>query len=145
MAFIPAGDTDKLFLAFVIITLFLYWRNSESVSKLGATRKKKRRLLFQIEKGNKSKESKYLFLLALAITRQLDKLNKICSLLLNAYGIYIFVQKQQSHTSNEKSTLVQLSTIFLLTSKVFCVISKSNTQYFLISYWFCFILFCFHL
>lgn len=98
MAFIPAGDTDKLFLAFVIITLFLYWRNWESVSKLGAIRKKTRRLLFEIEKGNKSKESKCLFLLALAIARQLHKLNKMCSLLLNAYKIYTLAQKQQSHT-----------------------------------------------
>jgi len=54
MAFISAGDTDKLFLACVTITLFLYWRNWESVRKLGAIRKKTRRFLFQIEKGNKS-------------------------------------------------------------------------------------------
>lgn len=89
MAFIPAEDTDKLFLAFVIITLFLYWGNWENVSTLGAIRKKTRRLLFHIEKRNKSKESKCMFLLALAIVRQLHKLNKMCSLLLNAYKIYI--------------------------------------------------------
>lgn len=76
MAFIPAGDTEKSFLALVIITSFLYWRNGESVSKIDAIRKKQEPFFFREKRG--IKETKISGFLALSIVSFINSIK--CSL-----------------------------------------------------------------
>lgn len=92
MAFIPTGDTEKLLIIIISYYWFVSWRNWENVSKVDAIKKKQGPFSFREKRGIKE-----IGFFGFG-DRPFHKLNKMFSLLLNAYKIYIPVQKQLSCT-----------------------------------------------